>query len=48
MKLKISCIMCSFSGNLLLAEVLGRLASKPLGSAIIHSLIGFFTDRLVS
>ncbi|XP_062115121.1 MMS19 nucleotide excision repair protein homolog isoform X1 [Humulus lupulus] len=33
-------------GTLLLAEVLGRLASKPLGSAIIHSLIGFFTDRL--
>lgn len=48
MKLKISCIMSSFSGTLLLAEVLGRLASKPLGSAIIHSLIGFFTDRLVS
>ncbi|XP_062097973.1 MMS19 nucleotide excision repair protein homolog isoform X2 [Humulus lupulus] len=39
-------IMSSSSGTLLLAEVLGRLASKPLGSAIIHSLIGFFTDRL--
>ncbi|KAF4399204.1 hypothetical protein G4B88_022287 [Cannabis sativa] len=34
-------------GTLLLGEVLRRLASKPLDSAIIHSLIGFFTDRLV-
>ncbi|XP_062086459.1 MMS19 nucleotide excision repair protein homolog [Humulus lupulus] len=38
--------MSSSSGSLLLAEVLGCLASKPLGSAIIHSLIGFFIDRL--
>ncbi|XP_062103207.1 MMS19 nucleotide excision repair protein homolog [Humulus lupulus] len=38
--------MSSSSGTLLLVEVLGRLTSKPLGSAIIHSLIGFFTDRL--
>ncbi|XP_062103386.1 MMS19 nucleotide excision repair protein homolog [Humulus lupulus] len=38
--------MSSSSGTLLLAEVLGCLASKPLGSAIIHILIGFFTDRL--
>ncbi|KAB2026611.1 hypothetical protein ES319_D06G232100v1 [Gossypium barbadense] len=33
-------------GILLLGEVLVRLASKPLGDATIHSLIGFFTDRL--
>ncbi|CAL2245307.1 unnamed protein product [Prunus armeniaca] len=33
-------------GILLLAEVLTGLASKPLDNATIHSLIGFFTDRL--
>ncbi|KAM1359642.1 hypothetical protein ACFX11_046614 [Malus domestica] len=33
-------------GILLLAEVLTGLASKPLDTATIHSLIGFFTDRL--
>ncbi|KAA3478595.1 MMS19 nucleotide excision repair protein-like protein isoform X1 [Gossypium australe] len=33
-------------GILLLGEVLVRLASKPLDDATIHSLIGFFTDRL--
>ncbi|CAL5439668.1 unnamed protein product [Camellia sinensis] len=33
-------------GILLLAELLGRLASKPLDDASIRSLIGFFTERL--
>ncbi|KAK9281071.1 hypothetical protein L1049_003964 [Liquidambar formosana] len=33
-------------GILLLAELLTCLASKPLDNATIHSLIGFFTDRL--
>ncbi|KAL6134525.1 hypothetical protein ACLB2K_066756 [Fragaria x ananassa] len=33
-------------GILLLAEVLTCLSSKPLDNATIHSLIGFFTDRL--
>ncbi|GAB4850294.1 hypothetical protein Ancab_029593 [Ancistrocladus abbreviatus] len=33
-------------GILFLAEVLSRLASKPLDNATIHSLIGFFTARL--
>ncbi|XWS11994.1 hypothetical protein CRYUN_Cryun37aG0052400 [Craigia yunnanensis] len=33
-------------GILLLGEVLVHLASKPLDAAAIHSLIGFFTDRL--
>ncbi|XVE88815.1 hypothetical protein DITRI_Ditri19aG0098700 [Diplodiscus trichospermus] len=33
-------------GILLLGEVLGHLASKPLDDAAIHSLIGFFTERL--
>ncbi|XP_058180836.1 MMS19 nucleotide excision repair protein homolog [Rhododendron vialii] len=33
-------------GILLLAELLQRLASKPLNDAVIHSLIGFFTERL--
>ncbi|PRQ51095.1 hypothetical protein RchiOBHm_Chr2g0140541 [Rosa chinensis] len=33
-------------GILLLAEVLTGLSSKPLDNATIHSLIGFFTDRL--
>ncbi|XVF24899.1 hypothetical protein REPUB_Repub13aG0167500 [Reevesia pubescens] len=33
-------------GILLLGEVLAHLASKPLDDAAIHSLIGFFTDRL--
>ncbi|XWS18947.1 hypothetical protein CRYUN_Cryun32bG0088600 [Craigia yunnanensis] len=33
-------------GILLLGEVLVHLASKPLDDAAIHSLIGFFTDRL--
>lgn len=40
--------MVFFLGILLLGEVLVRLASKPLDDATIHSLIGFFTDRLVS
>lgn len=30
----------------LLAEVLTRIESKPLDSATVHSLIGFFKDRL--
>ena len=38
----------SYSGILLLAEVLKGLALKPLDNATIHSLIGFFADRLVS
>ncbi|KAM4100099.1 hypothetical protein ACB094_05G042800 [Castanea mollissima] len=33
-------------GILLLAEVLTCLATKPLDNATLHSLIGFFTDRL--
>ncbi|XP_020227718.1 MMS19 nucleotide excision repair protein homolog isoform X1 [Cajanus cajan] len=33
-------------GILLLAEVITRIESKPLDSAIIHSLVGFFKDRL--
>ncbi|XVF74504.1 hypothetical protein PTKIN_Ptkin13bG0115700 [Pterospermum kingtungense] len=33
-------------GTLLLGEVLVQLASKPLDAAAIHSLIGFFSDRL--
>ncbi|XWS20223.1 hypothetical protein CRYUN_Cryun31cG0081600 [Craigia yunnanensis] len=33
-------------GILLLGEVLVHLASKPLDAAAVHSLIGFFTDRL--
>ncbi|XP_061359137.1 MMS19 nucleotide excision repair protein homolog isoform X2 [Gastrolobium bilobum] len=33
-------------GILLLAEVLTRIESKPLASATIHSLVGFFKDRL--
>ncbi|XP_057978065.1 MMS19 nucleotide excision repair protein homolog [Malania oleifera] len=33
-------------GILLLAELLARLASKPLDNATLHSLIGFFTERL--
>ncbi|KAL6996404.1 mms19 nucleotide excision repair [Sarracenia purpurea var. burkii] len=33
-------------GILLLAELLSRLASKPLDDASIHSLIAFFTERL--
>ncbi|XP_027341803.1 MMS19 nucleotide excision repair protein homolog [Abrus precatorius] len=33
-------------GILLLAEVLTRIVSKPLGSAAIHSLVEFFKDRL--
>lgn len=36
------------TGILLLAELLQRLASKPLNDAVIRSLIGFFTERLVS
>nr|KYP54266.1 MMS19 nucleotide excision repair protein isogeny [Cajanus cajan] len=35
-------------GILLLAEVITRIESKPLDSAIIHSLVGFFKDRLVN
>ncbi|THF99070.1 hypothetical protein TEA_007027 [Camellia sinensis var. sinensis] len=35
-------------GILLLAELLGRLASKPVDDASIRSLIGFFTERLRS
>ncbi|KAK0598457.1 hypothetical protein LWI29_034853 [Acer saccharum] len=34
-------------GILLLGEVLTHLASKPLDDATVHSLIVFFTDRLV-
>lgn len=37
-----------FPGILLLAEGLTCLATKPLDNATLHSLIGFFTDRLVS
>ncbi|PON88549.1 Coatomer beta subunit [Trema orientale] len=33
-------------GTLLLAAVLGNLVLKPLDNVTIHSLIGFFTDRL--
>lgn len=33
-------------GILLLAEVLTCLGTKPLTNATLHSLIGFFTDRL--
>ncbi|XP_010534209.1 PREDICTED: MMS19 nucleotide excision repair protein homolog isoform X2 [Tarenaya hassleriana] len=33
-------------GILLLAEVLKYLEAKPLEGAVIHSLIGFFTERL--
>ncbi|PON54356.1 Coatomer beta subunit [Parasponia andersonii] len=33
-------------GTVLLAEVLGNLVLKPLDKVTIHSLIGFFTDRL--
>ncbi|XP_057773140.1 MMS19 nucleotide excision repair protein homolog [Salvia miltiorrhiza] len=33
-------------GILLLAEVLDQLASKHLSSSSIHSLVGFFTERL--
>ncbi|GKV36613.1 hypothetical protein SLEP1_g44724 [Rubroshorea leprosula] len=33
-------------GILLLGEVLAHLASKPLDDSTIHSLIGFFADRL--
>ncbi|KAL7140118.1 hypothetical protein ABFS83_09G100200 [Erythranthe nasuta] len=33
-------------GTLLLAEILEQLTSKPLNSTSIHSLIGFFTERL--
>ncbi|KAI7734329.1 hypothetical protein M8C21_017034 [Ambrosia artemisiifolia] len=33
-------------GILLLAELLTRLSSKPLENKTIHSLIGFFADRL--
>ncbi|KAL2332331.1 hypothetical protein Fmac_019912 [Flemingia macrophylla] len=33
-------------GILLLAEVITRIESKPLDSAIMHSLVGFFKDRL--
>ncbi|KAG2371127.1 MMS19 nucleotide excision repair protein-like protein [Vigna angularis] len=33
-------------GILLLAEVITRVESKPLDSATIHSLVGFFKDRL--
>ncbi|KAI3455490.1 hypothetical protein Pfo_012153 [Paulownia fortunei] len=33
-------------GILLLAEILEQLTSKPLNSTSIHSLIGFFTERL--
>jgi len=36
------------SGILLLAEVMTHIESKPLNSATIHSLVGFFKDRLVS
>lgn len=36
------------SGILLLAELLTRISSKPLENATIHSLIGFFAERLVS
>ncbi|KAJ4980508.1 hypothetical protein NE237_031345 [Protea cynaroides] len=35
-------------GILLLGEVLTRLTENPLGNATVHSLIRFFTDRLVS
>ncbi|XP_073301996.1 MMS19 nucleotide excision repair protein homolog isoform X2 [Primulina huaijiensis] len=35
-------------GILLLAEVLDKLTSKPLTDTSIHSLIGFFSERLVS
>lgn len=38
----------SSPGILLLAEVMTRIESKPLNSATIHSLVGFFKDRLVS
>ncbi|KAG4972532.1 hypothetical protein JHK85_038953 [Glycine max] len=33
-------------GILLLAEVMTHIESKPLNSATIHSLVGFFKDRL--
>ncbi|CAI9281079.1 unnamed protein product [Lactuca saligna] len=33
-------------GILLLAELLTRISSKPLENATIHSLIGFFAERL--
>ncbi|KAI3766530.1 hypothetical protein L2E82_16594 [Cichorium intybus] len=33
-------------GILLLAELLTRISSKPLETATIHSLIGFFAERL--
>lgn len=35
-------------GTLLIGELLTNLWSKPLDKATIHSLIGFFMDRLVS
>ncbi|KAL2319273.1 hypothetical protein Fmac_028242 [Flemingia macrophylla] len=33
-------------GILLLAEVISHIESKPVDSAIIHSLVGFFKDKL--
>lgn len=36
------------SGILLLGDLLTHLASKPLDDATIHSMLAFFTDRLVS
>ncbi|KAL1188270.1 MMS19 nucleotide excision repair-like protein [Cardamine amara subsp. amara] len=33
-------------GILLLAEILNSLKQKPLDNAIVHSLIGFFTEKL--
>ncbi|KAL2322211.1 hypothetical protein Fmac_026590 [Flemingia macrophylla] len=34
------------TGILLLAEVISHIESKPVDSAIIHSLVGFFKDKL--
>lgn len=41
-------ISCFLLGILLLAEVLEHLRLKPLDDASIHTLVGFFTERLVS
>lgn len=39
--------MVVFAGVLLLAEILNDLKAKPLDNAVVHSLIGFFAEKLV-
>ncbi|KAL2347354.1 hypothetical protein Fmac_001354 [Flemingia macrophylla] len=40
------CLTNSITGILLIAEVITHIESKPVDSAIVHCLVGFFKDEL--